>query len=62
MEIGRTREVDFGYYCKRCVNRDKLEEEEPCFSCVSNPVTEYSKKPVNYKEDIKEVKRLENED
>lgn len=61
MDIGLTREVDYGYYCKRCQYRDKLEEEDPCFECLSNPTNLYSKKPTNYKEDRKEVERLEDE-
>lgn len=40
--------VAFDEYCKTCKYRDKLEEEEPCFECLTEPVNQYSRKPVRW--------------
>ena len=46
--------VEFDKYCKTC-EFEKIDEFEcPCHECLSEPVNEHSRKPVNYKE--KEVK------
>ena len=53
--------VEFDKYCKTCKFRDKNDKkgEEPCNECLDNPVNQDSRKPVNYKEDPEEIKRLE---
>lgn len=42
------KEVYFGQYCKKCVNFDKMEDEQPCRDCLNEPVNLYSHKPVNW--------------
>ena len=42
--------VEFDEYCKKCKFFELDESEEPCNECLSNPVNQNSKKPVNYKE------------
>jgi len=42
--------VDFEKYCKECkfFNVDDSKGEEPCNSCLAEPVNENSRKPVNF--------------
>ena len=42
--------VDFNKYCNKCKYFTLKDSEEPCNECLTNPVNEYSHKPVNYKE------------
>ena len=44
------KEVYFDQYCKTCEYKNLKESEEPCDECLSNPINEYSHKPINYKE------------
>ena len=44
------KEVRFDEYCKTCKYEPKKEDEDPCDECLNNPVSLYSKKPVNWKE------------
>ena len=44
------KEVYFNQYCKTCKYKNLKESEEPCDECLSNPINEYSHKPINYKE------------
>lgn len=44
------KEVYFNQYCKTCEYKNLKESEEPCDECLSNPINEYSHKPINYKE------------
>ena len=43
------REVEFHEFCPKCENKETKEVDEPCDSCLSEPVNE-SRKPVNFKE------------
>ena len=40
--------VRFDEYCKKCTYAKVPEVEEPCNSCLTQPVNENSHKPVNY--------------
>jgi hypothetical protein len=44
------KEVRFDIYCKTCKYKDLLETEDPCESCLLEPVNLHSEKPVSYKE------------
>lgn len=44
------KEVRFDLYCDRCEYKEKDDYEEPCFSCLDEPVREYSHRPINWKE------------
>ena len=44
------KEVYFGQYCKICKHFDLNDDEEPCCDCLSEPVNQYSHKPVKYEE------------
>lgn len=46
------KEVYFSLYCRTCKHVDMSEDEEPCFDCLSEPVNQYSHKPVKYEEGI----------
>ena len=52
--------VEFDKYCSTCEHKDISEQEYPCNECLSNPTNTYSRKPVNYKKETKENKRLIN--
>ena len=49
--------VEFDKYCKTCQFKDLKEHEDPCHDCLNNPVNVNSKRPVNYKEDEKLIKK-----
>lgn len=42
------KEVYFGEYCKTCKWEKLVETEEPCDSCLMEPVNLNSHKPVKY--------------
>ena len=44
------KEVIFAEYCSKCEHNKKLEEEDPCYECLKQPVNLWSHKPVNFKE------------
>jgi len=44
------KEVRFDKYCSSCEHEDVNEAEDPCNKCLTNPVNEYSQKPVNWSE------------
>ena len=44
------KEVRFDLYCDRCKYKEKDDYGEPCFSCLDEPVREYSHRPINWKE------------
>ena len=46
----KDKEVYFDQYCKSCKHLAKDDVEEPCNSCLDNPVNLGSHKPVNYEE------------
>lgn len=42
------KEVYFDKYCGTCVHKDDSAGEEPCASCLDEPVNQNSHKPVKY--------------
>ena len=48
--------VDYYKYCKTCKHKNKAENEDPCWDCLTIPVNEDSHKPINYEE--KKSKKL----
>lgn len=48
MNIGETRFVRFDIFCKYCKYKSSSEFDSPCYECLSNPVVEHSKVPINY--------------
>ena len=57
----RDKIVDFGEYCKKCkfFEVDDTKGKEPCNSCLTESVNEYSKKPTKFveKENIKKEEK-----
>lgn len=49
-QVSPDKEVYFGQYCSKCINKDKKEDEDPCYDCLSEPVNTNSHKPVYFKE------------
>ena len=47
------KEVYFDQYCKTCVHKDLKNVEEPCNTCLDNPLNLYSHKPVKWVENKK---------
>ena len=45
--------VYFDTYCKFCKHREVKDEDEPCDSCLSEPINLYSHKPVKWEENKK---------
>ena len=46
----RDKEVFFYKYCHKCKHEDCREADEPCSTCLNNPVNDFSHKPINFKE------------
>ena len=44
------KEVYFDQYCPKCKNCDLEGDKEPCCDCLSEPVNQYSHKPVKFEE------------
>ena len=44
------KEVWFYEYCKKCVNYEKSEAEDPCWDCLNQGWNYDSHKPINYEE------------
>jgi hypothetical protein len=42
--------VKYDEYCDKCKHKDIPEDEDPCNECLTEPVNEDSRKPINYKE------------
>ena len=42
------KEVYFNQYCPKCKHKDVPETEDPCNECLTEPVNEYSHKPVRF--------------
>ena len=42
--------VQFEEYCPKCKHFTKLETEDPCWTCLTNPVNEDSVRPTEFKE------------
>ena len=55
--------VEFDKYCKTCKFRDKNDKkgEEPCNDYLDNQINQNSRKRGNYKENTKEIERLDKE-
>ena len=47
--------VDFHYWCPKCTEFERPEDEDPCRECLENSVNTYSTKPVYWKEATKSV-------
>lgn len=47
--------VNFAY-CRICTYHDLTEKDEPCSTCIANPVNFESAKPIKYEQDNKAVK------
>lgn len=43
------KEVYFGLYCKTCEHYSKDQDQEPCNECLTEPMNQYSHKPVKWK-------------
>lgn len=41
--------VSYFDYCKDCKYQNKPESEDPCNECLTSPVNESSRKPINFK-------------
>ncbi len=48
MDVSGNKFVNFDEYCETCKYSDIFEEVEPCFECLTEPVNEYSHKPVKW--------------
>lgn len=46
----RDKEVFFYKYCHKCKYEDCSETDEPCSTCLNQPVNEFSHKPIKFKE------------
>lgn len=58
MEDEQYKEVYFHEYCKTCKHKDVKDQDEPCNTCLEDPINLYSHKPVKYeKADNKSVKQ-----
>lgn len=44
------KEVYFHEYCPKCKHWDLEEWEDPCNACLTNPVNDYSRKPLYFEE------------
>jgi len=42
------KEVDFHFYCPKCVYGESSEGDEPCCSCLDCPVRTGTEKPVKF--------------
>ena len=51
------KEVNFNYYCKKCINKNNKESDDICHECLNQPMMYCSSKPLNYKEDKNENSR-----
>lgn len=51
MEDELYKEVYFHKYCKTCKHEKVKQEDEPCNTCLEDPVNLYSHKPVKYEKD-----------
>lgn len=47
----RTHEVHFDIYCPRCSNWSCSEWDEPCNSCLEEPMAIDSRRPLFFKQD-----------
>lgn len=43
--------VWFGEYCKKCAHKSVKETEDPCNTCLTNPINVDSHKPVSFKKE-----------
>ena len=42
--------VEFNEYCHKCKFKATPETEDPCNECLTEPVNEYSHKPVRFED------------
>ena len=50
MDDGTTKIVAYWQYCQKCRHKACKDYDDPCNECLSNPVNEYSHKPVKFEE------------
>lgn len=43
-------EVQFDYWCPKCVHKDLEETKDPCNECLDHPMNTNSTKPVRFQE------------
>ena len=43
-------EVQFDYWCPKCIHKDLKETKDPCNECLDNPYNNNSTKPRFFKE------------
>ena len=41
--------VEYDKWCEKCLYKDKKEEEDPCWDCLTTPINDDSRKPVEFK-------------
>ena len=51
------KEVYFSEYCKTCKYKGVKDVEEPCNSCLDEPINLFSHKPVKYEKNISSRKK-----
>ena len=44
------KEVYYHIYCNKCKYNNCPESDEPCSTCLNQPVNEFSHKPIKFKE------------
>ena len=44
-------EVQFDYWCNKCIHKDLEETKDPCNECLDYPYNDNSTKPKFFKED-----------
>ena len=42
--------VEYENWCNKCKHKNKEENEDPCWDCLTTPVNEHSKKPICWEE------------
>ena len=55
----RQKEVFFGKYCSKCLDKDKKEDEEPCETCLGAPSNTDSHRPIRFRMDPR-TRQLDN--
>lgn len=44
------KEVEYAVYCSKCKHRNKKENEDPCWDCLTESFNENSHKPTYFEE------------
>ena len=53
MDDEQYKEVYFHEYCKTCKHKEVKDQDEPCNTCLEDPINLYSHKPVKWEENTK---------